>query len=404
MDNNLLKRGENEDFMSFHVRLYDNLEIYGIDSQEATDILNKEYGSNYSESKWRKDHAQYLKWKDYIQNKSLGDSELDKLTIKKLELQKERNKLSAEKSELNKWIREQARTENIYDKIEDAIGKLKPIKAPKLDIKDFNAKKTATIDLADSHYGAKGKILGFNGEIIAEYSVEIFEQRMWKLLEEAVKVINKENITHVTVLNLGDSVDGALHVNQLKAQQLGFADQVMGYADFISEWLNKLSEYVIVDYRSVLGNHSETRPFQSGRSDFSEENMERLIGWYVKTKLKNNERVIVYEAKSVIYFDLLGTKILCAHGQDERNLEASVKDYMMIYQVPVHVLRTGHLHHGHKKTIGMDGIRNIEFEQSPSICGINDYSVRLKKTANAGSLITIYEENYGKVCTYDVRF
>ncbi|MCL1696273.1 hypothetical protein [Lysinibacillus sp. BPa_S21] len=398
-----LKRKSNEEFEDYHVRLFEDMSIHELDSDEVAELLNREYGVNYSESKWRKDYAQYAKWKDYILSKHNNDTELDKLTIKKLELQKERNKLSSEKNELNKWIREQARTENIYEKIEQAIANLSSIQVPKVEIKENNNKRTAIIDIADSHFGREGKITGFNNEVLAEYSVDIFKRRMWDLLEYAIAIIDKEKLTHVTVLNLSDSIDGLLHMNQLQFQQLGVADQVMQFAEFMSEWLNALSEYVTIDYRSVLGNHSENRYLNSSRGELAQENMERLIEWYIKTRLSSNNRVTVYEAKNIIYFDVLGTKILSAHGQDERNLEVSIKDYMMIYNVPVHLFKTGHLHHGNNKTIGMNGLQNIEFVQSPSICGIDEYSLKLKKTANAGSLITIIEEGYGKLCTYDIR-
>lgn len=391
-----------ESFADYHLRLYENLDVYEITSHQAAELLNKEYGSSYDESKWRKDYAQYLKWKDYITSKHVGDAEIDTLLAKKLELQKERNKLTAAKSEINKWIREQARTENIYELIQEAIVNLEPIEVAKVNIIPNN-KRTAVIDLADSHFGREGKILGFHDEVLAEYSVDIFKRRMWELLDYTVNVIKKEELTHVTVLNLGDVADGLLHTSQLKFQQLGVVDQVMHYAEFMSEWLNKLSEYVTIDYRSVLGNHMETRPLHSQRSEFREENMERLITWYIQTRLNGNDRVTVHEAKTIIYFDVLGTKILAAHGQDEKNLEKSIQDYMMIYNVPVHIFKVGHLHHLNNKVIGMNGLQNVEFIQSPSICGIDEYSMKLKKTANAGSLITVYEEDYGKLCTYDIR-
>lgn len=398
-----LERLQNESFRDYHVRIYENLDLYGITSEEASELLNKEHGSTYSESKWRKDYAQYVSWKSYIESKVQTDSQLDSLTIKKLELQKERNKLSAEKTELNKWIREQARVENAQDKIEQAISSLTPIKVPVINVRKDN-KRTAIVDLADSHFGREGKILGFNGEILGEYSVEIFKNRMWSLLESTLKIVHKEDITHITVLNLGDSVDGLLHLNQLKFQQLGVADQVMQYAEFMSVWLNELSKHVSIDYRSVLGNHAENRYLNTNRSELPQENMERLVEWYIKTRLIDNSNITIYEAKTIIYFDVLGTKILCAHGQDEKNLENSLKDYMMMYNVPVHILKTGHLHHLNNKVIGMNGNQNIEFVQSPAICGIDEYSVRLKKVSKAGTLITVFEKDYGKLYTYDVRF
>ena len=399
-----LKRRDGEDFRSFHIRLYENLDTYEIDSKTASKILNEDYGSNYDESKWRKDYAQYVKWKDYIQNHNTGDAELDKLTIKKLELQKERNKLSAEKTELNKWIREQARTENIYDKIEDAIKKLKPIKVPTIVQRETNDEQQLIVDIADAHIGMKVDIRDFDDNVISEYNTEIFKKRMWELLERTIEIVKKENVSHVTVLNLGDFVDGLLHTSQLKFQELNVMDQVMFGAEFMAEWLNKLSEYVTIDYRSVTGNHAETRVLHSGRSEFREENVEVLVSWYIKSRLANNSRVKVYEIKPVIYFDILGTKVLAVHGQDEKNLESSLKDYQDIYNVKVHIMKSGHLHHINNKTITADGIRNVEYVQSPAIASFNDYAVNKKKTSVAGSLITLIKDGYGKVCTYDVRF
>jgi len=395
---------ENESFLQWKLRLIAakiNKEI-DTDWSELSEVL----GLGVSGDHLRKTSYGIMEYKEYFEQKveeGFSDEELSKLTIKKFEVQKERNKLSAEKNEINKWIREQARTENIYEKIELAIGKLEPVHVPEVKIEVNNKIRTAVIDVADSHFGRQGKITGFHGETIAEYSVEIFKQRMWDLLDRVVVILAKEKIEFVTVLNLGDSVDGLLRFSQLQFLQLGIADQTMQYAEFMSEWLNKLSNYAKVDYRSVLGNHTESRPLNSQRGDFVNENNERLIVWYIKTRLAGNKNVTVHDPASIIYFDVLGTKILVAHGQDERNLENSIKDYMMIYQVPVHILKTGHLHHLNNKTIGMSGLQNIEFVQSPAICGIDEYSVKLKKTANAGSLVTVFEADYGKSCTYDIR-
>ena len=401
---NKLQRQPNESFRDYHVRIYENLDLYNITSEEASELLNKEHGSNYSESKWRKDYAQYVSWKSYIESKVSSEVELDNLTIKKLELQKERNKLSAEKAELNKWIREQARTENIYDKIEDAIKKLKPIKVPTIVQRETNEEQQLIVDIADAHIGMKVDIRDFEGNVISEYNTEIFKKRMWELLERTIEIVLKENVSHVTVLNLADYVDGLLHTSQLKHQEMGVMDQVMFGAEFMSEWLNKLSEYVTIDYRSVTGNHAETRVLHSGRSEFREENVEVLISWYIKSRLANNIRVKVHDIKPIIYFDVLGTKILAVHGQDEKNLESSLKDYQDIYNVKVHIMKSGHLHHINNKTITADGIRNVEYVQSPAIASFNDYAVNKKKTSVAGSLITLIKDGYGKVCTYDVRF
>lgn len=399
-----LKQLENESFLDWKLRLVSakaNKEI-DADWSEIVEAL----GLDIHPDTLRKQAPGIMEFKEYFEQKStedMADEQLSKLTIKKVELQKERNKLSAEKNELNKWIREQARAENIHEKLEQAIEKLEPIKVPEIKIETKNNIRTAVIDIADSHFGREGVIKGFHGETIAEYSVEVFKARMWKLLEHVAAILKKEEIDFVTVLNLGDSTDGLLRFSQLKFLQLGIADQVMQFGEFMAEWLNKLSNYARVDYYSLLANHTEIRPLNSQRGDFPEENVERLITWFIRERLSKNENVTVHDIQETLYLDVLGTKILAVHGHNEKNLENSIKDYMMIYQVPVHILKTGHLHHHNNKTIGMSGLQNIEYIQSPSLCGIDDYSLKLKKTANAGSLVTIFEAGYGKYNTYDIR-
>ena len=400
-----LEKLPEESYLDWKYRLIED-KLLGVSDADWQDIVEK-LDLKLHRDTLRKGAIFFLEMKNYFESKMNGDmsgEQLDSLTIKKLELQKERAKLASEKNELNRWLREQARTENIYEKLEAAISQLPVITPPSVQVKsETGNRKTAVIDLADSHFGRSGKIKGLKGETIAEYSVEIFKRRMWDLLDYIVDITDKEEISRVTVLNLSDSIDGLLRFKQLQFLELGVLDQTMQYAEFLAIWLNALSNHVSIEYRSVLGNHTETRPLGSQRGDFEQENMERIIVWYIKSRLKSNSRITIHDPESIIYFDVLGTKILATHGQDERNLEQSLKDYMMMYQVPVHLMKTGHLHHLNNKTIGMAGIQNIEVVQSPSICGIDEYSMKLKKTSNAGSLITIFKENYGKLCTYDIR-
>ena len=394
----------NENFTDYHIRLFENAEQYGLSSDDIAELLNKEYGSNYSESKWRKDYAQYLRWKDYILEKDLPvTDEISKLTIKKLELQKERNRLSAEKNELNKWIREQARAENIQDKIVESVKLLKPLEA--IDVKETNnnSKKSAIIHIADAHYGRQGKIYGLKGEVLAEYNRDVFKERMATLMNHTVKIIQKEGLETITVLNLSDSLDGLIRMSQLQFLQMGVIDATMEFAEYMSQWLNLLSNYVTIEYRSVLGNHTEARMSGANRGELEGENLERIITWFIKERLKNNKNITVYDAEDVVYFNVFDTNILATHGTNEKNLESSVKDYAMMYQVPIHILATGHLHHLNNKVIGMCGEQNIEYIQAPSIAGIDEYSMKLKKTSNAGSLITIIEDGYGKSHMYDIK-
>ena len=400
-----LQRLENEEFLDWKYRLIE-AKLTGEIKDEWIEIVDA-LGLGIHYDTLRKGSIFFLEMKDYYEAKlheGLSDEQLDKLALTKLELQLERKKMSAEKNEINKWLNQRAKTENIYEKVSQAIEQLAPIDIPEIRLANKeNTIKSAVIDIADAHYGREGTILGLQGEVLAEYSIDIFEKRMWTLLEKTIEIVKKENLHFVTVLNLSDSLDGLIRMSQLQFLQLGVIDSTMRFSEFMANWLNKLSEYVTIDYRAVLGNHTEARMSSAKRGELEGENMEKIINWYIKERLKNNKNVTVHEAQNAILFDVLGCNILATHGTNEKNLENSVKDYAMIYQQPIHMLKVGHLHHGHSKTIGMAGLQNIEFVQSPSIAGIDEYSMMLKKTANAGSLITIFEADYGKSCTYDIR-
>lgn len=403
-----IKRKEDEALEDYKVRLCSNKAINSHSWQDICDLVNESEGTSNGESVVRKWWADFSSGQEYeIKKKASSEDTLDEYTIKKFELQKERNKLQAEKLEVNKWIREQARSENIYEKIGLAIAELQPVTVPEINIRldsDNKKTKTAVIDIADAHYGREGKIMGLHGDVIADYNIEIFERRMWMLLERTVEICEKEDISFVSVVNSGDVIDGLLRLSQLQFLQLGVVESTMGVAEFISQWLNKLSEHVEIDYYSLTGNHSEARFGNTKSGELKDENFEIFIPWFIKERLIGNKRVKVHDAKHIQLIDVLGTNILCVHGQDEKNLENSIKDYSMIYQTPIHILKTGHLHHTHNKTIGMAGAQNVEFMQAPSICGIDEYSMKLKKTANAGSMVTVFESGYGKVCSYDIRF
>jgi hypothetical protein len=192
-------------------------------------------------------------------------------------------------------------------------------------------------------------------------------------------------------------------MSQLQAIQLGVIDSQIGFSDFMVQWLNELSKYTYVDYYSCQGNHDEIRPLGSSKGDFPHESSAKLINWHLEKMLINNPNITVHKNKPLQYVDIVGTKVLATHGQDERNLENSLKDYTNTYGKKIHMLFTGHLHSTHNKTIGMDGLQSIEFFQADSICGVDSFSVKLKKTAPAGATMMKLERELGRTETFNFK-
>ena len=329
---------------------------------------------------------------------------LDKITIEKLELEKERKKNQTINLEINKNLRRFARNELTQDKIKECIDNLEPLTVPPLLLYPPSDRE-AILPISDIHYGKKCEIKGLKGEVINRYNVEVFEQRMWNLLSRVTEIVMKEKIDKINLLLTGDLIDGILRMTQLQKLQHGIIDSTINLAEFLSVWINELSVVVKVDLYSCLGNHSQIRPLGTGNGDFAEENMEKVIMWFINSRLENNENVEIHENSSdFIYFNCKGLNVMASHGE-ERNIENAIKDYLVLYGEPIDMFIGGHLHTKENKSIGIshNGLTDLEYCRVKSICGIDEYSTRLRRSSGAGTSIFIVEEGKGKTITYDIN-
>lgn len=343
--------------------------------------------------------SEYYKWKESLkQSENKDDEYFKELQVQKRELQKERKKLQTEKLEYNKWLREDARDELIMEKICNSINNLEPMDIPtyiepKHNIRGF------VLAYGDEHFGVEYELKGLFGDIINSYSPEIFEERMWDLFNQVVEIIQKENIDTLHVFNMGDFNDGILRVSQLMKLRYGVIDGTIKYADFISNWLNELSKYVRIKYQSTNGNHSELRMLGQPKGTFTEDNMGKVVLEFIKIRLKDNPNFTYIENPTgFIYAQVACNTILGIHGE-VKNMKTAIDEFSRIYNVPIQYLLAGHLHHNKTEEIGI----NNEVINVGSIIGIDDYSLSLRKTANASAKLLIFEQNKGKICEYTLK-
>ena len=66
---------------------------------------------------------------------------------------------------------------------------------------------------------------------------------------------------------------------------------------------------------------------------------------------------------------------------------------------PFDYLIAGHLHHSKTETVGVDS----EVINVPSVIGVDDYSLSLGKSSNAGATLLVFERLKGKVVEYDIK-
>ena len=344
--------------------------------------------------------SEYYKWKE-SQNKNKDDDEyLKELDIKKRELQKERNKLQTEKLEYNKWLREEARDEMILESITNAISNLKPLNIPKY-IEPYTDSRAYLLVFGDVHYGIEFQLKDLFGNVINEYSPEIFEKRMWDLYNQIIYLIDKEDIDELHIWDLGDGIQGILRLNsQLMKLRYGIIDSSILYANFLAEWLNELSRYVRIKFQMVIdSNHNQLRICNAPKNAFPEENMSKSMLVLIKERLKNNSNITIIENPTGMNYGMMtDCNILGIHGE-VKNLSNAINEFSRTYGIQLDYLVGAHCHHLSQKETGI----RSEVLSIRSIIGVDPYALSLNKTSDAGASLFVFDRLKGKTCEYSLK-
>lgn len=365
--------------------------------EEIADIINREFREDDSEyrneSAYRKPYQQAKRFYEAGVFKDLtSEKYIELLKVEQQELKKERQKISDERLQYNRLLREMARDELICEKICNEIRALSELPTPTY-IPQVSTEKEAILCFADTHYGAEFSIKGLFGEIINAYSPEIFEKRMQKLLSSVIDFINEKHLSKIKVFSLGDELDGILRVSQLMKLRYGVVESTVKYSEYICAWLSELTKYVSVEFYSVQGNHTELRQLGEPKGTFTKDNMSLVINEFIKERMKNNPNFKFIQNDSGLIFDnVCGYNILGIHGE-VKNMEAALQKFTNIYNTKIDILVGGHKHHFSAETVGVDR----EVINVPSVVGVDDYSMSLGKTSNPGAILFMVERYNGVI-------
>ena len=318
----------------------------------------------------------------------------------KIAVQKERIKAQTEKLELNRWVRELSRDEMITQYMINAIQKIEPLKIPEYIAPKHN-NKSYLLAFGDAHYGIEYEIKDLFGNVINAYSPEIFEKRMWDLLYQTVEIVSDCKIDELNVWELGDGLQGIIRLNsQLMKLRYGIIDSSILYANFLSEWLNELSNYVRIKFQMVTdSNHNQLRICNAPKNAFPEENMSKSMMVLIKERLKNNPNITIVENPTGMNYSLMSTyQVLGCHGEI-KNFSNAVKDFSAALGTPLDYVIGGHIHHSKSEDSGI----NSETIGIRSIIGVDPYGMSLNKTSNAGASLFVFEQGKGKTIEFSFK-
>ena len=373
--------------------------------QEIADFINDELGYNFSESKYRKNYAReqiaYYKGLEDASGESGEQHEETEFTDKELDL-REKYKGASENVPYYRLMRQDSRFERFYKLVGENIKALEP---PKLSVDAEHFKRDAengnrfVMSLADLHIGACFE------SINNRYSMEIARQRFEFLLDELKFFVVEHDIGELTILSLGDVVQGILRVSDLKLNEAPVVEAFVFAMRLLAEFLNELSRFCVVDFKQICySNHDQLRPLGTKASELAAEDMGKILLAYLQDVLRKNERVKIEGDVERDYFEfkIFDFNCIALHGHQVKNVKDLYKDLANRHRVFYDYIFLGHSH-STKEFVNAEGEHHdCETLVTSSFCGSDKYSDSLFVGSKASVRIYEFHSQLGRIASYKI--
>lgn len=370
---------------------------------KVAEIINDELNRHCDESTYRRKWGS-LKCKSTLTPTDIAtnceDNCVDNIRKQVDELFKIKKQVQDQRREYNKLRADDARIEHLHEEIIKAAKDLNLAK-PLINEDKFycvdGERHDAVLFLSDWHYGMT------TDNLWNKYNIEICEYRLAQLLSKTKAYCKLHNVTRLYIACLGDLIHGALKASIRIASEENTCEQLMHVSELLAEFINDVSEAVDeVYFYSTYGNHART--VQDKQDSIHADNMERIVPWWLKERLANNQKIHIVNSDlyEFIYFEVLGHGIVAVHGDLERFDKLGTDMHMLFnkrYGIDVEYVFSGDKHHMESNDVF--GVENVMVS---SLCGTDEYANSKRLYSKPGQTLCIFNNEDGKVCTYNITF
>ena len=352
-----------------------NPEMTWVDVKE---ILNDVLDLNYSDSWYRKNYRndsfpEFLTHRlieDTVKNVESNSVEEDKL----FELRKERVKLSDERSQMMAAVRRIAREETLLEIAKQVAETLKdkPV-LPNYSYVKIGGTNSAILEISDWHYGIEVN----NPWNI--YNPEIAKDRIIKLRDRVVELIQANKVKELYVANLGDLISGRMHDTIRIQNRIDVISQSLEVAEILVEFLAYLSQYVNIKYISTSDNHSRLEPKKDSSLDL--ESLTRVIqallearidALQARKKCNNIEFIRSPYGPDIATFNIKNYKVGAVHGHKD-SPKMIVNNISLMTRDNYDLILSAHLHH-----FSAEDNQNTMVISNGSLMGVDEYAESLR--------------------------
>lgn len=360
--------------------------------QNVADILNTILGANYSESCYRKKFQSFSKMLEANQDKFVSsDLQAEELKQLRRELAKEKQKLSDERVEYNRLIRNEARKESYIDIVKRVISEnTPPINVP-VRYTLYNSDVDLLCHLTDIHTGIE--IDNWKNK----FNEHVLKQRIEKYTSDILDVRGFHQAENLYLV-IGELVSGIIHNNLRLQNNMDLIEQFKYICELISGMLVRLANnFSNVYVYTTPGNHSRISPKKEDALDG--ENLDIIAPFYLKARLQNLKNVHICDNNiepEIAMFNIRGKTVFSSHGHKD-SVSNVVQNFTMMFGVKPDIVLLGHRH-----TNGLTTVYDTKVIESGCVSGTDAYVTSIRKANRPEQTISVISEN-GLVCLYDIQ-
>lgn len=402
-----LARRPDESKLDYHKRLvYGKLVDKTLADADYSELAELIYGKPYSSDVARRmlyGSRQTLELMDQIGVESCTDNEIiQQLEEKRVEIQKERQRYSDQRREYNKLISAEARFDHLCDVIKASADNMMPLGSmidvgyyPRKDTDAFSHNE-AVVVLSDWHYGMVAD------NVFNKYNTDICRDRVSTVVRKVIERITLHDCCKLHVVVLGDSFHGSIHTGTRVMSEELTCDQIMNVSEILAQAVCTMSRYVNeTTVYMTYGNHART--IQSKSDSVHRDNMERLVPWWMKQRLKEFDNITITEPScdEFLLINSCGYDFVASHG-DLDGVKGSPRLLATLFQKKygrdISYVLLGDKHH--RESFEELGITSM---LCGSLCGADDYANEHRLYSDPSQLLLIVSADCGVDAEYRIK-
>jgi hypothetical protein len=374
------KRFENESDEELIYRVCSDKDLIG-SWQDVANILNELLGTEYTESKFRKQFQAFNKMLNANRGKFTdSDEQIKEIEVQKRELERKKIQFRDERNAWQKQNYADARVEEKLDKLEDELTSLGRTNFDTHNTISIDSDNDMLIILSDLHIGQT-----FDS-IFGKYNTDIAKDRLNQLLNEVLSIRDLHNSRKCYVSLQGDLISGNIHKSIQVTNRENVIEQVKNATELVSSFCYELSlHFENVFLSNVSGNHTRIERKEDAIHD---ERLDDIISWAVELSLKHIDNFHVLHRNidtGIADIDIRGKSYIAVHGDYDGFNKSGVQNLCLALGFVPYAITFGHLH-----VCSVDETNGVKMIRGGSLAGCGDsYTIEKRLTGKPSQMVCI---------------